>query len=95
MPSQIELLQNGDTFQFAFANYITCSGDTLEGHGITPDVEIKHSRQSLLAGRDVVLEAALDWMNGKEKNQQSEATLGDLARRKIHIFIPACPGQEN
>ncbi|MBN1479349.1 hypothetical protein EH223_16140 [candidate division KSB1 bacterium] len=62
LPSQIELLKNGNAFQYAIANYITTKGEALEGCGVIPNVEIKHTRETLLAGRDVVLEAALEWM---------------------------------
>ena len=65
LPSQLESLENGDTFQYVFANYITKNGHVLEGNGVTPDVEISHSRESLLEGRDVVLEGAVSWINGQ------------------------------
>ena len=64
LPSQIERLKNGDSFQYVFANYITCNGALLEGNGVVPDVTISHTRESLRAGRDVVLEAAVAWING-------------------------------
>jgi carboxyl-terminal processing protease len=65
LPSVIERLPNGDGFQYAIANYISASGKTLEGNGVTPDVEISPDPEALRAGRDVVLEAALEWIQGK------------------------------
>lgn len=62
LPSVIERLPNGDGFQYAMANYISGGGKTLEGNGVDPDVEVKLDRASLLAGRDVVVEAALNWI---------------------------------
>jgi len=62
LPSLIERLPNGDGFQHAIANYISEGGQSLEGSGVSPDVEVKLTRQALLAGRDPVLEAALDWI---------------------------------
>lgn len=62
LPSTIERLPNGDGFQYAVANYISEGGEVLEGQGVTPDVELIPDRESLLAGRDPVLEAALDWI---------------------------------
>jgi len=62
LPSVIEKLPNGDGFQFAFANYISEGGQPLEGVGVIPDVEVELTRETLLEGRDTVLEAAVDWI---------------------------------
>ncbi len=62
LPSVIERLPNGDGFQYAVGNYISEGGKPLEGEGVTPDVEVKLTRAALLAGRDPVLEAALQWI---------------------------------
>jgi carboxyl-terminal processing protease len=62
LPSVIERLPNGDGFQYAIANYISQSGKTLEGNGVTPDVEVSPDPEALRQGRDVVLEAALKWI---------------------------------
>lgn len=67
LPSMVEQLPNGDLFQYAMANYISESGRTLEGHGVTPDVEIKTTKASLLNGKDPVLEAALDWIHAPKR----------------------------
>jgi C-terminal processing protease CtpA/Prc len=40
----------------------------LEGNGVTPDVEVKPTRQALLAGHDPVMDAALDWIR-KQRTQ--------------------------
>jgi carboxyl-terminal processing protease len=65
LPSVIERLANGDGFQYAIANYVSASGKTLEGNGVTPDVEISPDAQALRLGHDVVLEAALKWIQTK------------------------------
>lgn len=62
LPSVIEKLPNGDGFQYAIANYVSEGGKTLEGNGVTPDVEISPDPAALRKGRDVVLEAALKWI---------------------------------
>lgn len=62
LPSVITRLPNGDGFQYAVANYISEGGRPLEGNGVTPDVEVRLTRESLLAGRDAVVEAALEWI---------------------------------
>jgi carboxyl-terminal processing protease len=63
LPSHIERLPNGDGFQFAVANYVSESGRTLEGNGVTPDVETPLDRKALAEGRDPVLEAAVKWIS--------------------------------
>ncbi len=62
LPSVFEKLPNGDGFQYAIANYVSADGKPLEGAGVQPDVEVPLTRAGLLAGRDPVIEAALEWM---------------------------------
>lgn len=62
LPSVITRLPNGDGFQYAVANYISEGGKPLEGNGVVPDVEVKLTREALLAGHDTVVDAALDWI---------------------------------
>jgi carboxyl-terminal processing protease len=66
LPSIFEKLPNGDGFQYATANYISEGGKALEGIGVTPDVEVKLTREGLLAGHDAVLDAALEWIRKKK-----------------------------
>jgi len=58
----IERLPNGDGFMYAFADYVTAGGRVLEGQGLDPDVRVQHTREALLQGRDLILEAAADWI---------------------------------
>lgn len=62
LPSDIVRLPNGDGFQYAQASYTSASGKVLEGAGVTPDVVVPQTRDSLLAGRDPVVEAADEWI---------------------------------
>jgi carboxyl-terminal processing protease len=62
LPSVIERLPNGDGFQYAVGNYVSAGGKALEGEGVKPDVEIKLTRATLLAGHDAVVDAALSWI---------------------------------
>jgi carboxyl-terminal processing protease len=62
LPSIIEKLPNGDGFQYAMANYVSEGGKPLEGNGVAPDVEVKLTRDALLAGHDPVVDAALEWI---------------------------------
>ncbi|MDX2153657.1 MAG: S41 family peptidase [Bryobacteraceae bacterium] len=66
LPSAIEKLPTGDAFQFATAHYTSASGAVLEGAGVTPHVAVAHTRTALLQGRDLALEAALNWIQEKE-----------------------------
>ena len=67
LPSIIERLPNGDGFQYATASYVSDGGKPLEGAGVLPDVEVRHSRAALLAGRDEVVEAAVHWIRSQRK----------------------------
>ncbi|HXG67076.1 MAG TPA: S41 family peptidase [Blastocatellia bacterium] len=60
LPSVIQKLPTGARFQFAIADFKTPRGVLIEGRGVIPDVEVKLTRRSLLAGRDLQLEAALE-----------------------------------
>ncbi|MBU1701825.1 MAG: hypothetical protein KJ970_07740 [Candidatus Eisenbacteria bacterium] len=62
LPSMIEKLPNGDGFQYAIADYVSKSGDTLEGAGVLPHVEVVPTREKLLQGGDPILDSAVDWM---------------------------------
>ncbi len=65
LPSVFEMLPNGDGFQYAIANYISEGGKSLEGLGVTPDVETPVTRQALLEGKDPALDAAVSWIKSK------------------------------
>jgi carboxyl-terminal processing protease len=62
LPSYIERLPNGDGFQFAIADYVSEGGDILEGTGVMPHVLVTPTRSALLAGRDPILDSAVDWI---------------------------------
>lgn len=64
LPSTVEKLPNGDALQYTTASYVSASGRALEGKGVIPDVEIPLRQADLLAGRDAVLAAALEWIHG-------------------------------
>jgi carboxyl-terminal processing protease len=66
LPSVVEVLPNGDRFQFAIANYISAGGKPLEGAGVVPDVATPLSRAALLEGRDPALEAAARWIRSQK-----------------------------
>lgn len=65
LPSVVVKLPNGDGFQYAFANYISASGEVLEGIGVNPDEEVHPSRDALLSGGDPALDAAVEWIRAQ------------------------------
>ncbi len=70
LPSTVIKLPNGDGFQYAFADYKSASGKSLEKDGVVPDEVVSLSRDLLLRDADPVLNRALEWI--KQQNQKSE-----------------------
>jgi carboxyl-terminal processing protease len=60
LPSTFQKLPTGALFQFAIADFKTPKGVLIEGRGIIPDIEVKWNRNSLLSGRDMQLESAIE-----------------------------------
>lgn len=67
LPSAIEKLPDGDGFQYVFADYVSQSGRPLEGNGVIPDQPVTITRQALLAGRDPVVDAAVEWIKNERQ----------------------------
>lgn len=72
LPSQILRLPNGDGFQYAFANYVSAGGKELEKNGVIPDQVVPLDRAALLAGRDPVLDAAVQWIQAQARDKSGE-----------------------
>lgn len=66
LPAEYTKLPNGDVFLYAVADFVTGDGVRLEGVGVAPDVEVALTQASLLEGRDIVLEAAIDWIRAQD-----------------------------
>jgi carboxyl-terminal processing protease len=64
LTSVIEKLPNGDGFQYALGSFVSARGESLEGHGVVPHLEVGPCRKTLLRGRDPALEAAIAWIRG-------------------------------
>ena len=62
LPALFNKLPNGDVLIHAYGDFVAADGTRLEGRGVVPDVVVPLTRQALLAGRDEVLDAALDWI---------------------------------
>lgn len=57
--SVFDPLPTGYVFQYAISDYKSPKNVLIEGRGVKPDKEVLLTRESLLAGRDVQLEAAV------------------------------------
>jgi carboxyl-terminal processing protease len=62
LPAVLERLPGGDVLQYAIGDFVTASGQRIEGRGVVPDQVVTPSREDLLGGRDPILDAALDWI---------------------------------
>jgi carboxyl-terminal processing protease len=65
LPSQIERLPDGGRLQYVTADFRTPKGVLLEGKGVTPDIPVELSRETLLAHPDPTLDAAIGYIQKK------------------------------
>ena len=63
LPAVLERLPGGDVLQYAIGDFVTATGQRIEGRGVVPDEIVVPSKADLLAGRDPVLDAALEWLS--------------------------------
>jgi carboxyl-terminal processing protease len=64
LPALMRKLPNGDVLEYAIADFVTASGERIEGRGVAPDEPVERSRASIAAGEDAVLDAAVRWAAG-------------------------------
>ena len=69
LDASIDTLPTGALLLYAYADFVTAKGDSLEGRGVVPDIEVKLTRASLLNGNDPQLEAAINYIK-KQSGQQ-------------------------
>ena len=62
LPAVLERLPSGDVLQYAIGDFVTATGERIEGRGVVPDQVVEPTPEDLLQGRDPILEAALDWI---------------------------------
>ena len=62
LPATLRKLPNGDVLEYAIGDFVTASGERIEGRGVVPDETVDPSREALAAGRDPALAAALAWI---------------------------------
>ncbi|HEX8843273.1 MAG TPA: S41 family peptidase [Pyrinomonadaceae bacterium] len=70
LDASIETLPTGALLLYAYADFVTASGVSLEGRGVIPDLEVKLTRASLLDGGDAQLEAAVNYIKQQSKQQK-------------------------
>jgi len=62
LPAGLWRLPNGDVLLHVIADFTAPDGTRIEARGVAPDVRVPLDRQTLLAGRDAPLEAAIAWI---------------------------------
>lgn len=68
LPAVLQRLPSGDVMQYAIGDFVTATGRRIEGIGVAPDQVVETAMADLLAGRDPILDTALDWIvKGSER----------------------------
>lgn len=62
LPALFDRLPNGDVLLHAYGDFQTSRGTRLEGRGVVPDEMAPLSRENLLAGRDLAMSRAVEWI---------------------------------
>ena len=65
LPSIIEELEAGALLQYAVGDYHSPKGTAVEGKGVQPEVLVDEKREDFVAGRDAVLDAAVEHLKKK------------------------------
>jgi carboxyl-terminal processing protease len=65
LPALTRKLPNGDVLMYVVGDFVTSTGRRLEGQGVVPDQIEPLSIAALAAGRDLPLDAALQWIEGR------------------------------
>lgn len=62
LPASTQQLRTGDVLLYAIGDFVTPTGQRLEGRGVTPDVDVPVTPEALAAGRDAESEA-IEWID--------------------------------
>jgi carboxyl-terminal processing protease len=65
LPSMIETLPDGGLIQYVVGDYHSAQGTAAEGEGVVPETLVDESRADYVAGRDPVLDAAVDLLRAR------------------------------
>ena len=63
LPALTRRLTNGDVLMYVVGDFVTATGQRLEGTGVRPDEVVPLSLSELRAGKDATLDAALRWLD--------------------------------
>lgn len=92
LPSNVMRLPNGDGFLFVVADYVTSTGQRLEGHGVLPDETVAYDQEMLLAGKDPMIEAAVEWISDESAKPATRPTTHPTTRpaasRRVEAQVP-------
>jgi len=66
LPSMIESLPDGGLIQYVVGDYHSAKGTAAEGEGVIPDIVVEQTRADFIAGRDPVLDAAVEHLRGPD-----------------------------
>jgi carboxyl-terminal processing protease len=69
LPSIFQKLPTGALFQYAIADFKTPKGMLVEGRGVAPNIEVKLNRRALLDGKDPQLDAAIEEVMKRAREQ--------------------------
>lgn len=67
LPALTRTLPNGDVLMYAIGDFVTSTGRRVEGDGVTPDEIVPLSARALADGRDQPLEAAIRWIDARQR----------------------------
>jgi carboxyl-terminal processing protease len=69
LPAVTRQLPNGDVMLYAIGDFVTSTGQRLEGRGVVPDEVVPLSVAALWEGRDGALDAALVWLDRQQSTR--------------------------
>lgn len=73
LASLFKELPNGSTLQYVIANFERADGTFIEGIGVAPDIEVPHTLESLCAGEDAAIDAAISYILDLEEPDSEES----------------------
>ena len=93
LPSIPLVLPTGAVLIYPIANFKTPDGNLIEGKGVEPDVAVKLTRQSLLAGHDAQLEKALQIIKNDAPvvKQPDQIAAAPSVQKSGEVTIKAIP----
>jgi carboxyl-terminal processing protease len=63
LPASTKRLPNGDVLMYVVGDFVTSTGQRLEGRGVVPEEPVVLDAAALLAGKDPDMDAALRWLD--------------------------------